>query len=228
MDAAAFATEPSPVRDVTASSAAAILVDQLGRIGGGLPCLVVAHSMGGVVATAAAELAPERVAGLVYVTAYAPVAGRPAGAYLAAPEGAGGLVHRLVVGDPNAIGAIRVDVGDADAHGAIREAFYNDVDTDTADAAIALLNTDAPMGIPAETLTVTEPRFGSIPHSYVLCTRDNALPVALQRRFVKEIDAVSARPTAVIELDSSHSPFLSRPTALAEVIATAEVAAVQT
>lgn len=227
MDTAAFATELSPVRDVTASSSAAALVDQIGRIGGGGPCLVVAHSMGGVVATAAAELAPERVAGLVYVTAFAPVAGQSAGAYLAAPEGAGGLVHPLIVGDPSAIGAMRVDTGDADAHGMIREAFYHDVDIDTADAAIAMLSTDGPIGVQAEVLTVTTPRFGSIPHAYVLCTRDKAVPIALQRRFVREIDAVSTQPTVVTELDSSHSPFLSQPAALADMIASVECGVVQ-
>jgi pimeloyl-ACP methyl ester carboxylesterase len=218
MDAAAFATEPSPVADVTASSAAATLVEQLGRIGSGRPCLVVAHSMGGVVATAAAELAPELMTALVYVAAFAPVAGLPAAAYNAAPENAGELVNRLLVADPMAVGAARIDTGDANRHALIRETFYNDVDADTAAAATALLSTDGLVGIPGEALAVTAPRYGAVPHAYVLCTRDNTIPVAMQRRFVKEIDAVSAQPTNVAELDSSHSPFLSQPSALAEVI----------
>jgi hypothetical protein len=41
-------------------------------------CRPVAHSMSGVVAAAAAELAPELFAHLVYVTAFAPVVGMPA------------------------------------------------------------------------------------------------------------------------------------------------------
>jgi hypothetical protein len=53
----------------------------------------------------------------------------------------------------------------------------------------------------------------------VVCTKDNTVPVALQRRFVREIDAVSNAPTTVLELDSSHSPFLSQPAALATAIA---------
>lgn len=218
MDAAAFATEPSPVAEVTASSAAATLVEQLGRIGDGRPCLVVAHSMGGVVATAAAELAPELMTRLVYVAAFAPVAGLPAAAYATVPENAGELATRLLAADPTVVGAVRIDTGDADRHDQIRETFYNDVDTDTAAAATALLSTDGPVGIPAETIAVTARRYGAVPHAYVLCTRDNTVPVALQRRFVTEIDAVSAQPTTVAEVDSSHSPFLSQPAALAEVI----------
>ena len=45
---------------------------------GDVGCRPVAHSMSGVVAAAAAELAPELFAHLVYVTAFAPVVGMPA------------------------------------------------------------------------------------------------------------------------------------------------------
>ncbi|MFE0421439.1 alpha/beta hydrolase [Streptomyces sp. NPDC058953] len=220
-DPAAFAAEPSPVADVTASSAAALLIDRIRTIGAGRPCLVVAHSMGGVVATAVAERAPELVAGLVYVAAFAPVSGEPAQFYVGTPEYAGEKVAHLIVGDPTATGAARIDPGAAELRDDIKEAFYGDVDDRTVDGAIALLTTDAPRGIPGERLTVTKERYGSVPHSYVVCTRDNAIPVALQRRFVGEIDAVSAAPTKVTELESSHSPFLSQPAALTEAIAAA-------
>nr|WP_260475642.1 hypothetical protein [Streptomyces sp. WAC 06725] len=56
-------------------------------IGGGEPCVVVAHSQGG---TAAAELAPYLFAHLVYVAALAPVAGLPCGAYSSVPENRNG------------------------------------------------------------------------------------------------------------------------------------------
>lgn len=218
-DAVAFAAEPSPVAAVTASSAAATLVEQIRAIGGGLPCLVVAHSMGGVVATAAAELAPELIAGLVYVSAFAPVSGLPAASYLTSPENAGEVMTSLFVGDPAVTGALRLDTGDASRHAALRETFYGDVDNAAAAAAIALFSSDGPVGILGETLAVTTRRYGSVPHTYVVCTRDKVIPVALQRRFIKEIDAVSAAPTTVVEFSTSHSPFLSEPTALADVIA---------
>ena len=215
-DPIGYATEVSPVADVTASSAAAELVEQIRRIGQGRPCVVVAHSMGGVVATAAAELAPELFAELVYLTAFAPVSGLPAGAYIGSPENAGEQVSGLLVGDPFAIGALRIDaVGQA---AAVRETFYQDVDERTGSAAIAMLSSDGPAGVPGEAFAVTPERFGSIGHTYLVCTRDNAIPVALQRRFVAEIDAVSVKPTTVVELDASHSPFFSQPVALADAV----------
>jgi pimeloyl-ACP methyl ester carboxylesterase len=223
MDAEAFATEPSRVAKVTALSAAATLVDQIRRIGGGRPCLVVAHSMGGAVATAAAEAAPELFAGLVYVCAYAPVSGLPAAASALSPENAGVRMDGLLKADPRKIGALRIDTEDVSQHDKIREALYNDLDVDTATAAISLLSTDGPAGIAATAFEVTTARYGAVPHAYVMCTRDNMVRPALQHRLIKEIDAVSVRPTVVTELDSSHSPFLSQPGALADFIASLEL-----
>jgi pimeloyl-ACP methyl ester carboxylesterase len=217
-DPAAFAAEPSGVSAITASSAAVTLVRQIRVIGRGEPCVVVAHSMGGAVATAAAELEPSLFARLVYVSAFAPVNGATA-EYSASPENKGETYTSLLAADPLAVGAARLDTGDVGRHAAIRETFYGDVDEATAEAAISLLEPDGPIGIPAEACPVTADRYGSIPHAYVVCTKDNAIPVALQRRFIDEIDVVSATPTAVTELDSSHSPFLSQPAALAAVIA---------
>jgi pimeloyl-ACP methyl ester carboxylesterase len=220
-DAEAFATEPSPVGHVTASSAAALLAGQVRAIGGGRPCLVVAHSNGGVVATALAELAPELVAGLVYVAAIVPANGEPGSSYATCPENDSDKLFKLLAADPAVVGAARIDVGDPHRRDEIKAAFYADVDDRTADAAIALLSPDGPIGIPAAELTVTPERYGRIPHSYVICAQDNAIPPAVQHRLVKEIDAVSAAPTVVIELESSHSPFLSQLGALADVTAEA-------
>jgi pimeloyl-ACP methyl ester carboxylesterase len=215
-DPVAFATEPSPVAAVTASSAAATLVRQVREIGGGDPCVVVAHSMGGAVATAAVELAPELFAHLMYVTAFAPVSGHAAADYIVMPENEGDMVGSLLAADPAAVGALRIRVENRRAQ--VRECFYNGVDETAAHAAIALLSVDAPIGVPGEVLAVTRERYGAVPHSYVVCERDNAVRPALQRRLIREIDAVSVNPTRVFELDSSHSPFLSHPEELTSAI----------
>lgn len=219
-DRAAYAAEPSRVAAITATSAASTLVGQLRRIGGGRPCLLVAHSMAGVVATAAVEQAPELVAEVVYLSAFVPAGGQPAAHYIAAAENSGERVTGLLSADPAAVGALRLDPDDHNRHSQIRHAFYHDVADDVADAAISLLGPDGPAGIPGEAIAVSGERYGSVAHTYVVCTEDRAVPLALQRRFVAEIDAVSVRPTTVVELPTSHSPFLSRPAALADVLAT--------
>lgn len=218
-DASGFATEPSAVASVTATTAAKALIERLRLIGGGDPCVVVAHSMGGVVATLAAETEPALVSHVVYVAALVPVAGLPAGAYVTSEENEGELGTALLRADPFAIGASRLDTGDASGHQAIRDALYGDVPLGTVNAVLGLLNPDAPVGIPAEVITVTPDRFGALAHTYITCSNDRMVRPALQHRFIREIDGISAVPTTVIPLDSSHSPLLSQPAALAEAIA---------
>jgi pimeloyl-ACP methyl ester carboxylesterase len=219
-DPAAFAVERSPVGAVTVASAASTLVAQIRQIGGGAPCVVVAHSMGGIVATAAAEREPSLFAALVYVAAFAPVSGLPAAAYLPDPGDETYRAFDLMAADPAAVGAFRVDVGDPARHALIRETFFGDVDDALAEAAIGLLTPDTPATIVGEALAVTAARYGTVPHAYVTCAKDNALPITVQRRFVRGIDAISRTPTDVFDLDCSHSPFLSQPAALADAIAT--------
>jgi pimeloyl-ACP methyl ester carboxylesterase len=51
----------------------------------------------------------------------------------------------------------------------------------------------------------------TVPSTYVICERDNAVPSALQER-------MSGRAGAVSRLDSGHSPFLSRPGEVTAII----------
>ncbi|GLY17191.1 esterase [Kineosporia sp. NBRC 101677] len=219
-DAEAFASESSPLSGVTTASAASTLIEQIRLIGDGEPCVVVAHSMGGVVATQAAELAPELFAHLVYVSAYAPITGSVID-YAALPEAAGSGVTDLLVGDPAAVGALRYDTGNPSLLNDFRELFYGDVEVATAAAAVSLLSSDAPLLPSLDQVRVTASRGGSVPHTYVICTQDRAIPEPLQRRFVKDIDEVSTSATNVVALQTSHSPFLSNPAALADAILSA-------
>lgn len=216
----AFSSEPSPLAAVTATSAAHALLEQIRFIGGGEPCVVVAHSMHGVVASLAAELQPTLFEHLMYVTAFAPVGGAPAAAYISEPENDGDQLRPLFGGDFVQIGALRIDPADEGRHEQLRQALYADVDPATAQAAIGLLSTDGPIGVPGEPLTLTSGNYGSVPHSYLLCLQDMAVRPALQRRFVSEIDAVSATATKVFEIESAHSPMLSQPSTVADAIET--------
>lgn len=190
------------------------LIEDIRLIGGGEPCVVVAHSMAGAVATIAAEREPALFEHLMFVAAFAPVTG-PVIDYFMSPENAGEMVNRLLSGDPAETGVMRV-AADPEQ---IRETFYHDVDPDISDAAMGLLTADAPAAITVADPAVTRYRFGRVPHSYVVCAKDNTVPAALQRRFVRDLDEVSAAPTTVVELDSAHSPFLSHPDELAAAIA---------
>jgi pimeloyl-ACP methyl ester carboxylesterase len=218
-DRGAFATEPSPVADVTLDTAAERLVGQLRDLR--VPVVLVGHSMGGTVITAAAARAPELVEALVYVCAFMPASGVPAGAYIKSPENEGERVAELAVADPAALGALRLDVGspDPDYRAGIKAAFYTDVSDDVFDATVRLLSTDFPMAIAAGATELTPDGWGAIPRTYVVCTGDEAIMEPLQRRFIDEADAAfPGNPTRVVELATAHSPFLTLPAELAAAI----------
>ena len=67
-----------------------------------------------------------------------------------------------------------------------------------------------PFGEPVQ---IPEGTFDEIPRAYVICTRDRSIPPALQRRMVAENGIEDA-----IEIDTDHSPMISRPAELAEAV----------
>jgi pimeloyl-ACP methyl ester carboxylesterase len=222
-DSALLATEPSPVADIGLSEAADLLISQIKQLGAGSPVTVVAHSFGGVVLTQAAELAPELFAHAVYLAAVMPSSGVPPIAILEAPEMAGAVLtdSNLVVADPLTVGAMRIDVTspDPEYRRALREVFYGDVAPEVADAALALLGSDAPVSLGTVPITLTADGWGSVPRSFIVTTQDKAVPPAMQRRQIAEADAAFPdNPTTVHTLESSHSPFLSMPDQLADIV----------
>jgi pimeloyl-ACP methyl ester carboxylesterase len=217
-----FATESSPLAGTSLADASDLLVSQVKKAGSGRPCVLVAHSMGGPVATRAAQLAPELFAHLVYLAAYMPASGVPIMTYGRAPEQAGELISSALRADPGVVGALRIHPGSADPdyRDLLRRAFYHDVQPDVADAAIAMLSCDAPLDFVVDSTELTAPGWGSVPRTYVVCERDHAILPPLQRRFIAEADAAFPdNPTHVTGLESAHSPFLSMPDQVADIVA---------
>lgn len=184
--------------------------------------MLVGHSMGGIVVSAVAERVPQRLSRIVYLTAFMPAAGVPAVAYIGAPENDGERVGPQFVADPRAVGALRIDHRSKDPayRARTRAAFCGDVDDTTWEAVSHLLTPDVPAAPMATPITLTRERWGAVPRHYIRCLQDEAIRPALQQRFIAEADAFTpGRRTVVHTLDASHSPFLSQPGALAELLA---------
>ncbi|MEJ3742696.1 alpha/beta fold hydrolase [Actinomycetes bacterium KLBMP 9797] len=131
------------------------------------------------------------------------------------------LVLSALRGDPNATGALRLDLASNDLayRQQLRDAFYGDVDPIVADAALGLLTPDAPASMMHATTDLTRDAWGSIPRTYVVCSRDVAIRPALQRLFIAETDAAfPENQTSVVTLDAAHAPFLSMPAEVAKIV----------
>lgn len=223
LDTAAFAIEPSPLAGVTLAdyvSDTLETTDALLRAGSG-PVILLGHSMGGIPITAVAEAAPEKIRKLVYLTAFMPASGVPAVAYSRMPEAEGAKVGAAMRGDPARVGALRLDPRSTDANyvSNLKQAFAADVSDAEWEVVQNLLSPDdpaQPFVTPTET---TRSRWGKIPRAYIKCNGDFAIRPLTQTKFIDTADQFTPdNKTEVYELDSSHSPFLSQPEKLANVL----------
>ncbi len=176
--------------------------------------VLVGHSGGGFDVTIAADAAPELVSHVVYLAAGLPREGRTiAEALTQRDDGTGsnnavdevtGMMKYLAF-DPD--GGMRF----ADLQGAW-DFFYDDCDEQTAQWAFEHLTPER-LG-DAGTTPVSVPHFweAELPRSFILCLGDRSQPRWLS-------DLVAQRlGVDPLQIDSSHSPFLSRPAELAELL----------
>ena len=160
------------------------------------PIVLVGHSYGGAVITDAGG--HPQVEHLVYLTAFA------------LDEGESVMDNQLTGGEDTTLAeALQLDGDVFNVDPArIVDSFFHDCTPDVAARAAAQFS---PMSMPALSGTPRRIAWRAKPATYIVCTDDHALPVALQQ-------ANAARIGTVVELPTSHSPFLSDPDALAAVL----------
>lgn len=168
------------------------------------PVILAGHSRGGLVISQAAELAPEAIDTLVYICAMMLPHGMSRAEFkvLEAPNPAfdalisptpGGHGTRITGADPAAV-------------------FAQLSPPDLAAAAMARL-VDEPHGPRSTPMHLSAERFGRVPRVYIECTDDRTIPITSQRRMQALV------PGAKVEtLWADHSPYLSRPEALAAML----------
>jgi pimeloyl-ACP methyl ester carboxylesterase len=165
--------------------------------------LLLGHSRGGALISRAAELVPDSIRILVYLSAYL----LPDGQSVAgeARRDAGSLLApNLVPVQRGLTCRIRDEV--------LREAFYGECSDEDFEFARQRLAPE-PLRVLAAPLRVTAGRFGRVPRAYIETTLDRAVSLDSQRRMQS---ALPCDP--VFTLRTDHSPFLSQPEALARIL----------
>jgi pimeloyl-ACP methyl ester carboxylesterase len=154
------------------------------------PAILVGHSYGGVVITEAGS--HERVAGLVYIAAFAPDAGESVNTLIADPP-PGAPVPPIL---PPQDGFLFLD----------REKFAASFAADVpGELAAFMADSQVPWGVEALSGRVSEPAWRSKPSWYLVTTEDRMIPPPAQR-------SMSARAGSTVEeVAGSHSIYLSQP-----------------
>jgi len=161
------------------------------------PVILVGHSYGGVVVTESGN--HPKVAGLVYITAFAPDAGESVTSLIANPP-PGAPVPPIL---PPQNGYLALDKSKFAA------SFAADV---TPEKAAFMADSQVPWGVEAASGKVTTPAWKAKPSWYLVATQDKMIPPDAQRQMSKRAGAT------VIEAAGSHAIYVSKPKVVAEFI----------
>jgi pimeloyl-ACP methyl ester carboxylesterase len=173
------------------------------------PVILVGHSYGGAVITEAGN--DPKVAGLVYITAFAPDKGESVSSLIKDPP-PGAPVPPIL---PPQDGFLFLDKGKFPA------AFAGDV---SPEAASFMADSQVPWGVEALGGAITQPAWRTKPSWYLVSTEDKMIPPDAQRAMSKRAGST------VVEVKGSHAVYVSQPQAVAHLIeqaATRALAAAQ-
>jgi pimeloyl-ACP methyl ester carboxylesterase len=194
--------DDTPLNEVTMDS----YVKKISSILQGLEekAVLVSHSMSGMVVSQTAELLPEKVSALVYVSGFLPQDGQ---SLLSLEESnpKSSVPPSLIVAEDHVTGSIAQDK--------LIDLFYHDCSSEDQSYALAhLIKPQAlqPLGTP---VSLSEANFGSVPRYYIECLEDHAICIEMQRKMI------AASPCEkVFSIESSHSPFFSKQQELVEAL----------
>ena len=191
--------------DVTLAHYSAAVRAEILDMGGDV--ILVGHSMGGVVISAASELIPEAISKLVFIAALIPEENDTlvdlTEKHIPEPR----LLDQAIRPD-GLVGHINTEV----AH----ELFYTDLPEHVARKLIAQLGPQPLMPLMTP-IKITSDNFGALPKIYIECTKDMTIPIGAQRAMLR-----AAKISEVVSLQSAHSPFVSMPDQLVDILKSLE------
>ena len=161
------------------------------------PVILVGHSYGGAVITEAGN--DPKVAGLVYIAAFAPDKGESVNTLIADPP-PGAPVPPIL---PPEEGFLFLD----------REKFHDSFAGDVSDEqAEFMADSQVPWGVDALGGTINEPAWRNKPSWYLVATEDRMIPPPAQR----EMSTRAGSET--VEAAGSHAIYVSQPEVVADLI----------
>src|SRR6202521_1438329 len=161
------------------------------------PAILVGHSYGGAVITEAGN--DPKVAGLVYITAFAPDKGESVAALIKDPP-PGASVPPIL---PPQDGFLFLD------RAKFAASFAADVDREKAEF---MADSQVPWGVEALGGAISVPAWKNKPSWYLIATDDKMIPPPAQQFMSKRA------ASTVVEVKGSHSVYVSKPESVAALI----------
>lgn len=167
--------------------------------------ILVGHSLGGMIISSVAEQIPAKIDKLVYIAAYLPASGQSlldlantdAGSSLGTPG--------ILIQNPDGTLDVKQDQ--------ITNVFIQDGSAQIQN--LVLQNYRPEPAIPfTNPVTLTAANFGAVEKIYIKTLQDHVVSPALQDRMIN-----AGGVKTVYELNTSHSPFLSKPDSVALLLA---------
>jgi pimeloyl-ACP methyl ester carboxylesterase len=186
--------EQKPAADITLQDYVDCVLREIDDLPGEIT--LVGHSRGGIVISQAAEHRPEKIKKLVYLTAY-----------LIPPNQS---MLAIALSDVNSLIGPNLEFNELEGWHrlkgeVLKETLYGDCSEEDFNLAVASLRLE-PNGPLVTPLNLTEENYGRIPRVYISCLKDRGLTPELQKKMYMALACEK-----VIEMDTSHSPFFSRP-----------------
>jgi pimeloyl-ACP methyl ester carboxylesterase len=193
---------PLPVEQVTLDRHRDCVLETLARAPE--PVVLVGHSFGGMTISAVANAAPEKIRTLVYVAAYLPQSGESARMLAGEDTHSRWNEHNFVISaDYATVTALREDCV---------MLFGEDLSPEQQRLLPDRLVPE-PLRPIRTPVALNAQRFGRVDKVYVKTLRDNTISPWMQDTMLARIPV-----RKVVAIDSSHSPYVSRPAELAGIL----------
>ncbi len=192
--------DQTPIATITLDAYVDCVVDVLGTLQ--TPCILLGHSMAGIIISQVAENVPDKIARLVYLASFLPQNGESLLTLAKMQKPTKVTSPMRIVSEQNAVYFPAESIRAFSYHGCDEQVF-------NAVSPLFCVEPFLPWVTPVQ---ITPERYGSVKRVYIECEQDQAIHLSSQQR----MNALSS--CEVFRLNSDHSPFYSEPQGLVKIL----------
>ena len=201
IDLPGMGRDKTPIQEVTLKSTVEKICSLIDQIEGQV--ILVGHSKNGIMISQAAEYRPDKIEKLVYLAAYLVPNGKTQREY-SVRDTEGWLKPYVVQHTETGSHTLRPEI--------YKEGLYHDCEDDITELAKVLLGHE-PVESGIAPLQLSDENYGRVPRVYIECLEDRAVTP-----FIQQVMYTETPCEKVYSLNTSHSPFFSKPQDLTNIL----------